>query len=101
MELDQREEPDSYFALRAEGTTFKVKRSILCRASAFFAQMLSIPQPAQMSDDEIYEGVPFVPVTESAEDVALFLRNIHNERYVISLFHADKLSILALVLCCP
>ncbi|KIP07576.1 hypothetical protein PHLGIDRAFT_412548 [Phlebiopsis gigantea 11061_1 CR5-6] len=75
---------DSYLALRAEDTVFKVQRSVLSQHSSFFADMLSIPQPAEADLNDLYEGVPVVPVAESAQDLSMFLANIYDNHAVAS-----------------
>lgn len=71
-------------ALRAQESVFKVRKDILSRGSAVFDDMLSIPQPddaVPVADSDLHEGIPVVPMQDSAADLQLFLSALHNEMY--------------------
>ncbi|KAK7055122.1 BTB domain-containing protein [Favolaschia claudopus] len=57
---------DGSVVLLAERTQFRVHWSVLCKNSAFFQEMQSLPQPP--SQDKI-EGCPIVELHDSAVDV--------------------------------
>jgi hypothetical protein len=59
--------------IRAENTVFKVFTAILSIASPIFKDMLGVPQPAGIGA-ELYEGIPFVRLPDSAFDVTQFLK---------------------------
>lgn len=70
---------DDLIALRAEGVVLTVSRDALCKASALFNDMLSIPQPASPTN-EMHDGHPVIPLQESSRDLQLFINTIANER---------------------
>jgi hypothetical protein len=59
--------------IRAENTVFKVLAAILSIASPIFKDMLGVPQPIGPGA-ELYEGLPFVRLSDSAFDVTQFLK---------------------------
>ncbi|KAH9948101.1 hypothetical protein B0H21DRAFT_735373 [Amylocystis lapponica] len=52
---------------------FRVHRFILRRNSLFFSDMLSLPAPEALDANEMYDGVPLVPMQDSATDLASLL----------------------------
>lgn len=58
--------PDGNIDIVAEGTAFRVHRTVLSAQSEVFRVMLSIPQPATTADDGDF---PVVEVTDSADDM--------------------------------
>ena len=61
---------DGSVVLVARNTGFRVFRSLLAAQSTVFADMLSSSSP---SADEMVEGCPVVPLSDSPQDVAHFL----------------------------
>lgn len=77
--------PDLWFedgnvVLQAEQTVFKVFKSVLCRESVVFADILSLPAS---NVQDTYEGQPLVAVQEIAEDMTAFLASIFNHWSVL------------------
>lgn len=63
--------------LVAGGVAFKVHRAILARHSHVFKDMISFPRPKQ-GEEESFDGCPMVPLSDSAEDVAIMLDIFYN-----------------------
>lgn len=77
------EEPSCWFndgtvVLQAEHTLFKVYKGILARESEVFRTMLSLPQPATLSDSEKYGDCQLVVLQDKAEDIVTFVRVIND-----------------------
>lgn len=66
---------DGSIVLKVQTTLFKVHRSTLASHSTVFADMLGIPQPAQL---EMMEGCPVVGLPDDAEDMARLLKAIYD-----------------------
>lgn len=71
---------DDMIALRGQNVTFKVRREVLCQLSSLFNDMFSIPQPIDDCAADIYEGCHLVPLQDSAQDLELFVRVLHDGR---------------------
>lgn len=67
---------DGNIALVAGTTAFKVHRGVLSRKSDLFKDLLSLPQPPDSV--QYWEGLPVVPLMDSAEDVAILVDAIYN-----------------------
>ena len=48
----------------SDNINFRVRRSILATSSPFFGDLFSLPQ---LSDHEVINGLPFLPLPEDAE----------------------------------
>ena len=57
---------------------FKCHRSILCKHSVVFSEMLAIPP--LMSADEQYQGLPRIHLTDATEDVQALLKLLYDPR---------------------
>lgn len=64
---------DGNVILQAEGTQFKVHKSILAQSSSVFKDMFSFPQPPSVGT-ELVEGCPIVHLSDSAKDVNYVLQ---------------------------
>ena len=73
--------PDGNVIVQAEGTQYKVHRSILAIHSSVFDDMFSIPQP---SGGPLVEGCPIVHLSDTAGDITIMLDAIYRRRYVSS-----------------
>ena len=73
---------DGNVVFQAQDAVFRVHKSVLCRESAFFRDMFSLPQPLTLR--ETYDGCPLVKVQDSVEDISLFLAVIFDHKYVNS-----------------
>ncbi|TCD62076.1 hypothetical protein EIP91_007498 [Steccherinum ochraceum] len=72
--------PDGTAILVAEGEAFRVYSGMLARQSPVFADMFALPQPPG-SEDTTYEGCPVVYMADSASEMRIFLRILHDGRY--------------------
>ncbi|KZP19781.1 hypothetical protein FIBSPDRAFT_790422 [Athelia psychrophila] len=74
---------DGNIVLQAEGTQWKVHKSILAQNSSVFQDMFSIPQPPSNDTElELVEGCPVVTLSDSAEEVEYVLQAICQREYV-------------------
>ncbi|KZP04934.1 hypothetical protein FIBSPDRAFT_1045358 [Athelia psychrophila] len=73
--------PDGNIILQAEGTQWRVHKSILAQSSSIFQDMFSIPQPPPI-DTELVEDCPIVHLSDSAEEVEYVLQAICQREYV-------------------
>ncbi|KAJ7715501.1 hypothetical protein B0H14DRAFT_3013857, partial [Mycena olivaceomarginata] len=62
---------DGGLIIRAETTLFRLSRDFLAARSPVFADMVSLPTPKNV---EMMNGCPFVFLTDSAKDLATFLK---------------------------
>jgi hypothetical protein len=69
--------PDGTVVLRAENVLFRTYIGALAGASAVFRDMFALPQPTAAEGQEVYEGLPFVRLADTAFDVTQFLRSLH------------------------
>lgn len=74
---------DGSIVLVAENTTFRVHKSLLAHHSEFFADLFTVPQPL---NSDLIDGLHFVPLSDSLDDVVDVLKVIYHP------FHFDKLS---------
>jgi hypothetical protein len=63
--------------LRAENVLFRTYIGALAGASAVFRDMFALPQPTVAEGQEVYEGLPFVRLADTAFDVTQLLRSLH------------------------
>ncbi|KIO28781.1 hypothetical protein M407DRAFT_22039 [Tulasnella calospora MUT 4182] len=59
----------------SQATLFKVHKSVLRRASEFFADMFSIPQP---SNQDTIDGLPIIYMHDDPIDIHNFINHIYN-----------------------
>lgn len=59
---------------------FKVYQGILARYATVFRDMFSAPGPRSMSAEELYNGCPFVRVTETGEEIGGLLHAIFDRK---------------------
>lgn len=65
---------DGNIVIEAQGTMFRVLRSILSRESVVFHDMFLMPQPAlEDRNADMHDGCPLVHLEDSADDISLFL----------------------------
>ncbi|KAF8127526.1 hypothetical protein K438DRAFT_2000673 [Mycena galopus ATCC 62051] len=86
---------DGGLIIQAETTVFRVYRDFLAIHSAVFRDMLSIPIPV---DAETMEGCPLVRLTDSAADVACFLKALLYPQFFESFPAPSTFQIVAAVL---
>ena len=60
---------------------FKCHRSVLCKHSIVFREILALP-PAHESAEDQYQGLPRVHLTDKPEDVRALLNLLYNPRWV-------------------
>ncbi|KZP04394.1 hypothetical protein FIBSPDRAFT_405005 [Athelia psychrophila] len=72
---------DGNVILQAEGTQFRVHKSILAQSSTVFNDMFSLPQPPA-KDAEMLEGCPIVHLFDSAQEVRYILQAIFQQKYL-------------------
>ena len=66
------------FILRSsDGVNFRVFKTLLSLASPVFADMFNIPQPIS---ENLYDGLPFVGLSESSKTLDLALRHLYPVR---------------------
>lgn len=65
---------DGNVVLTAEDVAFKVHRSILCRSSDVFRDMFEVAQP---SPSNPIDGLPTVHLSDTPEELALFLKLVY------------------------
>ncbi|KAJ3548717.1 hypothetical protein NMY22_g1157 [Coprinellus aureogranulatus] len=70
---------DGSIVIQAEQTQFKVHRGLLARVSPIFADVFSVPQPAQ--GDLMVEGCPVLHLQDSARDITHLLSTLYDLRY--------------------
>lgn len=70
--------PDGSLVLQAENIIFRVYSGLLAKHSTIFGDMFLVPQP---ENQETYEGVPFVRMDDSAEDLRWLLLAEQDTRY--------------------
>ncbi|KAF5336573.1 hypothetical protein D9611_006491 [Ephemerocybe angulata] len=70
---------DGNIILEAENTQFRVHQSILARHSILFADMFTLPQPA---DETAIEGCSVILLQDSAEDTEYMLRGLYDRCYL-------------------
>ncbi|KAF7968201.1 hypothetical protein HWV62_31623 [Athelia sp. TMB] len=71
---------DGNVVLQAEGTLFKVHKSILAESSSVFKDMFGIPQPPSTGADLI-EGCPVVHLSDKADEVKYILQALCQREY--------------------
>jgi hypothetical protein len=69
--------PDGTVVLRAKNVLFRTYIGALAGASAVFRDMFALPQPTVAEGQEVYEGLPFVRLVDTAFDVTQLLRSLH------------------------
>ncbi|KAJ7174938.1 hypothetical protein C8R46DRAFT_95448 [Mycena filopes] len=69
---------DGGIVVKAQNSLFRVSRGILMLQSPIFADMFSIPQPA---DAEVIDGCPVAELPDAAEDVNVFLKTIFDSSF--------------------
>ena len=71
---------DGNVILIAEGTSFKVHKSVLSSKSYVFKDMFSIPQPTIPSETDMmhHDGVPVVYMTDTWRDLTCILGVIYD-----------------------
>ncbi|KAH9948100.1 hypothetical protein B0H21DRAFT_735371 [Amylocystis lapponica] len=57
---------------------FRVHRFLLKHNSVFFSDMFSLPAPQRPNPNEVYDGVPLVPMQDSATDLASLLSALYS-----------------------
>ncbi|KAH9948099.1 hypothetical protein B0H21DRAFT_735367 [Amylocystis lapponica] len=57
---------------------FRVHRFLLKHNSVFFSDMFSLPAPERPNPNEVYDGVPLVPMQDSATDLASLLSALYS-----------------------
>ncbi|KAJ7205887.1 hypothetical protein C8J57DRAFT_1541516 [Mycena rebaudengoi] len=74
---------DGDIVIQAATVAFGVYAKELAEYSSVFADMLSLPQPADglSNKNDMVEGIPAVRLFDSDEDVELFLRAISNNKF--------------------
>lgn len=77
---------DGTVVLQTEGTIFRVYRGILSSSSVVFRQMFTIPQP---ETTETYMGCPLVHLQDSAEELANYLKAIHDINFYDTIASKD------------
>ncbi|KAH8833436.1 hypothetical protein DL96DRAFT_1458188 [Flagelloscypha sp. PMI_526] len=70
---------DGNIVVLAENTVFKVYKGILAESCDAFREMFSFPQPDELPAEELWEGCPLVPLTDSPQEVSVFLKAIFKE----------------------
>ena len=69
---------DGNVVVQAENIVFKVFRGILASNSTVFADMLSVPQPINMTGPDMYDSCPLIQIYGTPEDARHFLKAIHD-----------------------
>ncbi|KAJ7184646.1 hypothetical protein C8R46DRAFT_1064708 [Mycena filopes] len=69
---------DGSLIIEVQNVLYRVSRSILSGRSSVFADMFSIPQPA---DAETRDGCPVVHLHDASADLTVFLRAIFDSEY--------------------
>ena len=83
--------PDFWFSdgsviLRAQSTLFRVHTSLLCRKSAFFRDLFSLPQPtAPDREERRLDGCLVLDLHDPPEDVANLIKVVYDGPYVLDL----------------
>ena len=67
-------------------TLFRVHRTLLTDQSEVFASMFSLPQGEESCQTDSYEGLPFVQLPDTSEEVAVLLDALRDPMYVILYF---------------
>ncbi|KAH8824285.1 hypothetical protein DL96DRAFT_1531495 [Flagelloscypha sp. PMI_526] len=74
---------DGGIILLAGNKIFKIYRGFLATRSAFFSDMLSLPQPRNPEDD--YDGCPLVRMPDDSSELEAYLRAVFDSEYLPSL----------------
>jgi hypothetical protein len=69
--------PDGTVVLRAGNVHFRTYIGALAGASTVFRDMFALPQSTVADGQEVYEGLPFVRLVDTASDVMQLLRSLH------------------------
>ncbi|KZP14548.1 hypothetical protein FIBSPDRAFT_796694 [Athelia psychrophila] len=75
---------DGNVVLQADGTQFKVHKSILAQSSSVFNDMFGFPQPPSAGTDldHLVEGCPVVHLSDSAEEVRYMLQAVFQQEHL-------------------
>ncbi|KAF8184218.1 hypothetical protein BJ912DRAFT_1043786 [Pholiota molesta] len=69
---------DGLLVIQASSVRYRVHRTILCKHSSIFRDMVAMPQPGGPSDDEnTFEGCPLVRLPDSPDDLSALLEAIY------------------------
>ena len=69
---------DGNVVLVAEDHPFKVHRGVLAAKSAVFSSMFGVPQPQTLEENEHFQGIPLVPLSDEWQDVQTLLEGIYH-----------------------
>jgi hypothetical protein len=74
---------DGSLVIQASTVRYRVHRTILCRHSAIFRDMVAMPQQDGPSNSEhTFDGCPLVRMMDSPDDLTMLLEAIYNPEYV-------------------
>ena len=68
---------DGNVVLVAEHHPFKVHKGVLAAKSAVFSSMFTVPQPQALDENEHFQGIPLVPLSDKWQDVQTLLKGIY------------------------
>jgi len=68
---------DGSIILEAEGTQFRVHKTMLSRESTVFSDMFKLSQPA---DEPMVDGCHVVRLSDAVQDVVIFLKAVYDHR---------------------
>lgn len=82
---------DGSLVIQASSVRYRVHRTIVCKHSSIFRDMVAMPQPGGTSDDEnTFDGCPLVRLSDSPDDLSVLLEAIYsNPEYVQQLCMTD------------
>ena len=71
---------DGTIVIQAQHTLYKVHKSLLCRESLLFEDMLSLPQSSEQTAEDTYDGSPLLKLQEPAADITLLLWSLFDAK---------------------
>ena len=68
---------DGNVILVADNHPFRVHKGLLATKSAVFSSMFAVPQPQTLDENESFQGISLVPLSDKWQDVQALLKGMY------------------------